>query len=56
LFPRPNDTLSAGALITSQKTQFALTNRWIPPVSSDSSASTDANDYHQLVLGDRGYL
>ena len=56
LFPRPNDTSSAGVSITSQKTRFALTNRWIPPVSSDSSASTDANDYHHQVLGDLGYL
>jgi hypothetical protein len=56
LFPRPNDTSSMGHLITGQKTRFALTDRWIPPVSSDSSASTDANDYHHQVLGDLGYL
>jgi hypothetical protein len=56
LFPRPNDTSSVGHLNTSQKTRFALTDRWIPPVSSDSSASTDANDYHHQVLGDLGYL
>jgi len=56
LFPCPSDTLSAGHSNTSQKTRFALTDRWIPPVSSDSSASTDANDYHHQVLGDLGYL
>ena len=56
LFPRPNDTSSAGHSNTNQKTPFALTDRWIPPVSSDSSASTDANDYHHQVLGDLGYL
>jgi hypothetical protein len=56
LFPRPNDTSLAGLSITSQKTRFALTDRWIPPVSSDSSASTDANDYHHQVLWDLGYL
>ena len=56
LFPRPNDTSSAGLSITSQKTRFALTDCWIPPESSDSSASTDVNDYHHQVLGDLGYL
>jgi hypothetical protein len=56
LFPCPNDTSSAGVSITSQKTRFALTDRWIPPMSSDSSASTDTNDYHHQVLGDLGYL
>ncbi len=56
LFPRPNDTSSAGLLVKSQKTRFALTDRWIPPMSSDSSASTDANDYHHQVLRDLGYL
>jgi hypothetical protein len=55
-FPHPNDTSSAGHSNTSQKTRFALTDCWIPPVSSDSSASTDANDYHHQVLGDLGYL
>ena len=57
LFPRPNDhTSSTGHSITSQKTRFALTDRWIPPVSSDSSASMNANDYQHQVLGDLGYL
>ena len=56
LFPHPADTSSADPPVKSQKTRFALTNRWTPPVSSDSSASTDANDYQHQVLGDLGYL
>jgi hypothetical protein len=40
----------------SRTTRFSLTNRWISPVSSDSSASSDTNDYHHQVLGDLGYL
>ena len=32
LFPPPTDTSSAGLSITSQKTRFALTDRWIPPL------------------------
>jgi hypothetical protein len=41
---------------TNQTAQFSLTICWIPPVSSDSSVSSDANDYHHQVLGDIGYL
>ena len=57
LFPRSNDSSSADVSVTTQKkTRFSLTNPWIPPVSSDSSVSTDANDYQHQVLGDLGYL
>jgi len=56
LFPHPADTSSADPPVKSQKTRFALTNRWTPPVLSDSSASMDANDYQHQVLGDLGYF
>jgi hypothetical protein len=42
------------ALSTRAKTQFH--ERWVPPIYSDSSVSSDANDYQHQVLGDLGYL
>ena len=57
--PRSNVNSSADPApvsATIQKTQFSRTNRWIPPVSSDSSVSLDANDYQHQILGDLGYL
>ena len=59
LFPPQSDSHSSSDRASSpisRRTRFSLTNRWIPPVSSDSSASTDANDYQHQVLGDLGYL
>jgi hypothetical protein len=57
--PARSDTHSSSDRATSaisRTTRFSLTNRWIPPVSSDFSASSDTNDYHHQVLGDLGYL
>ena len=57
--PRSNAHSSldrATILAINWTTQFSLMNRWIPPMSSDSSASSDANDYHHQVSGDLGYL
>ena len=56
LFPRSHDTSSVDVSITTKRTRFSLADCWIPPMSSDSSASTDANDYQHQVLGDLGYL
>ncbi len=59
LFPPWSDTHSSVDRATSAislTTRFSLRNRWIPPVSSNSSASSDTNDYHHQVLGDFGYL
>ncbi len=59
LFPPRSDThssLDRATSAISRTTRFSLKNRWIPPVSSDSSASSDTNDYHHQVLGDLGYL
>ena len=59
LFPPRSDSHSSSdraSSAISRTTRFSLTNRWIPPVSSDSSASSDTNDYHHQVLGDLGYL
>jgi hypothetical protein len=38
------------------RSKIRFGDRWVPPVSSDSSASSGANDYHHQVLGDLGYL
>jgi hypothetical protein len=58
-FPPRSDThssLDRASSTISWTTRFSLTNCWIPPVSSNSSASSDTNDYHHQVLGDLGYL
>jgi hypothetical protein len=59
LFPPRSDTHSSSdraSSAISRTTRFSLTNRWIPPVSSNSSVSSDTNDYHHQVLGVLGYL
>ncbi len=43
-----------GAIPSKAKTRF--NERWVPPTSSDYSASSDANDYQHQVLEDLGYL
>jgi hypothetical protein len=43
-----------GAIPSKARTQF--NERWVPPISLDYSASSDANDYQHQVLGDLGYL
>jgi hypothetical protein len=60
LFPLRSDTHSPSDRATvsaiNWTMQFSLANCWIPPMSSDSSTSLDANDYHHQVLGNLGYL
>jgi hypothetical protein len=43
-----------GPIPSKAKTWF--NERWVPPISLDYSASSDANDYQHQVLGDLGYL
>jgi hypothetical protein len=54
--PKSNIIISTDkdAISAQAKTQFS--DRWVPLASSDSSASSDANDYQHQVLGDLGYL
>ena len=54
IFPQNSDKEKEAIHLSQSNVQFG--DRWVPPVSSDSSASSDANDYHHQVLGDLGYL
>jgi hypothetical protein len=43
-------------IVRNARAKMRFNERWVPPTSSDSSASSDANDYQHQVLGDLGYL
>jgi hypothetical protein len=54
--PKSNIIISMDTDVISAKAKTQFSNRWVPPAFSDSSASSDANDYQHQVLGDLGYL
>jgi hypothetical protein len=54
--PKSNIIISMDTDAISAKAKTQLSDCWVPPASSDSSASSDANDYQHQVLGDIGYL
>ena len=54
IFPCNSDEDKEAIHLSQSKVQFG--NQWVPPMSLDSYASLDANDYHHQVLGDLGYL
>ncbi len=54
--PKSNIIISTDTDAISAKAKTQFSDPWVPPASSDSSASSDANDYQHQVLGDLGYL
>jgi hypothetical protein len=54
--PKSNIIISTDTDAISAKTKTRFSDRWVPPASSDSSASSNANYYQHQVSVDLGYL
>jgi hypothetical protein len=54
--PKSNIIISTDTDAIYAKAKIRFSYRWVPPASSDSSSSSNANDYHHQVMRVLGYL